>query len=121
MIKKRANKINHDFSVCAWICSLYPDIRADVKARLKGKYHEDRVNNFTKKLNAQILDVEIAEIQNKLWKEWKIFKNEDGVYENCNMWNMNDTRMGNSTEWHAMYFEVWTEVMGFIAPIVTSP
>ena len=58
--------------------------------------HEDRLNNFIKKLHAHIPDMYIAETQNKFWKEWKIFKNKDSVYEKQNMWNVNDTRMGNS-------------------------
>ena len=50
-----------------------------------------------------------------------MFKNEDDVYENLNMWNVNDSRTGNSSEWHTMYSKGRTEVMGFIALIVTSP
>ena len=33
--KKRVKKINHDFSVFSWICSVHNDISADVKARFK--------------------------------------------------------------------------------------
>ena len=43
--------------------------------------HKDRVNNVIKKLHAQITDMDIAETQNKFWKECNMFKNEDGVYE----------------------------------------
>ena len=50
-----------------------------------------------------------------------MFKNEDGVYKKRNMQNVNDARMGNSVEWHAIYSKGRTEFMGFIAPRVTSP
>ena len=79
------------------------------------------MNNITNKVHAHIPDVDIAEIQNKFWKEWKMFNNEKYVYEKRNMWNVNDERMGNSTEWHVMYSKCQTEVMGFIYPWVTSP
>ena len=49
-----------------------------------------------------------------------MFKDEDGVYEKRNMWNVNDARMGNYSEWHVMYSEEQIEFMGFIAPIFTS-
>ena len=55
------------------------------------------MDNVIKKLHAHITDEDIAEIQNKFWKEWKMFKNEDGVYEKRNMWNVNDSRLGNSS------------------------
>ena len=96
--KKRAKKINHDFEVCSWICSSHNEIGADVKARFKKNEDEGRVNNVTKKHHANIPDVDISEIHDKFWKEWKIFKNEDGVCEKRNMWNVNDARMGKSAE-----------------------
>ena len=50
-----------------------------------------------------------------------MFKNCYGVYENRNICNVNDSRMGNSVEWHTMYSEGRNEVMGFVSPKVTSP
>ena len=50
-----------------------------------------------------------------------MFNNEDGVYEKGNMRSVNDARMGNYAEWNSMYSEGWTEVMGFIDPVFTSP
>ena len=35
MCLKKAKKINHEFSVYAWICSVHIDITEYVKARLK--------------------------------------------------------------------------------------
>ena len=48
-----------------------------------------------------------------------MFKNVDGVYENLNMCNVNNSSMGNSEEWNAMYSKVQTKFMGFIEPRVT--
>ena len=55
------------------------------------------MNNFIEKIHVKIQDLDITEIQNKFWKEWKMFKNEDGVYEKRNVWNVNDARLGNSS------------------------
>ena len=43
-----------------------------------------------------------------------MFKNEDGVYENRNMWNVNDASMVKYAECHARYSGGRTEVIGFI-------
>ena len=50
-----------------------------------------------------------------------MFKNKDGVYEKWKVWNVNDSSMGNSAEFHAMYSKDQTEVVGFIVPRFTPP
>ena len=39
--------------------------------------------------------------------------------KNRNMWNVNDARMGDSEEWHALYYQCRTKVIGFISLSVT--
>ena len=118
--EKRSKNLNHDFAITAWLLSVHPDIRQDVKERFDKTLHEEPVETIIKRLYAHKTGVDIAEIINTFWKELKLFINEDGVYEKRNMWNVKDAREGNSAEWHDVYSLGRTEVLGFVACRTTS-
>ena len=75
----------------------------DVKANYTKKHHLDAFKRVVSKLLAHRLDVPIATVLNTLWKEWKLFTSETGVYEKRKTWNVKDSLEGKSAEWHDLY------------------
>ena len=112
----------HGFSVTAWILSVDPDIRADVKARFSKTIHEPLVEEVITKLYTHDPTVQIHEVIHGFWQQWKHFKLETGPYEKRSMWNVSDARLGNSAEWHSHYSHDRddTRILGYIACRVTS-
>ena len=104
----------------AWITSVHPLVRADVKARYDKMIHEEQINEAITKLYAHDEEADIADILDTFWNEWKQFRNEDGLYESRHMWNSKDARDGNSAIWHEQYSLGRTKVLGYVAARFTS-
>ena len=69
---------------------------------------------------AHNVDVNMAEILNTFWKEWKMFRSEDGLYSKRNMWNVKDATEENLAVWHELYSLGQTEVIDYVATRLTS-
>ena len=61
--EKRMVKLSHDYSIFAWICCVYPDVRSDIKERFDRSLHKGAVERVLVKLHAHMLDVNMAEIR----------------------------------------------------------
>lgn len=123
IFNKRAAAIENPFATLAWICSVDPEVRKDVKARFKKVEHQDDIEKTITitKLYAHETDANIPEILNTFWKEWRHFSDEMGMYEQRNRWNVRDALEGNSAEWHSHYsLGGITKVLGFVACRVCS-
>ena len=57
--QKRTKKVVSDFAILAWILSVKPEIREDVKERCVGK-HRDAAERVIKKLYAHDVDADMA-------------------------------------------------------------
>ena len=91
-------KLSHIYAILSWISYLHPDVRRDVKERFDKSIHKDIVARILVKLCARIVDVNMAEIINTFWNEYKIFVKEIGIYSKRNiMWNVRDVLNGKST------------------------
>ena len=121
--EKRKSSIDSAYAVTAWALSTLPQIRADVSERLRGNQgnHHLMIESVITKLYAHKIDIDMADTLNTFWNEFKQFQKKTGVsYAIKARWNTPDATNGNSHLWHEKYSLPYTEVLGYVACIVTS-
>lgn len=124
-ISHRTPKMEHDFALTAWACSIRPDIMADAKSRLDGNGSaRTAIERCIRKLLSNDVDAVVdGEVDQKIdtfWDELKHFQNRTGVFNRPNWFNSLDCISGHSAKWHEKYSRHYTTVFGYIACRVTS-
>ena len=72
----RKHRVDSDFAITAWVCSVVQVIREDVKARMDGNHHEVIGRVITKMYLDD--DREPEEICHEFWMKFAHFQNKTG-------------------------------------------
>ena len=65
-------------------------------------------------------DINVSEIINTFWDEFKAFQNQTGVFSNQSRWNAPDILKGKSHTWYKKYSLQFTAVFGYVGCRCTS-
>ena len=115
---RRKHRVDSDFAITAWACSIVPQIRDDVKARMDGN-HRESIEKVIAKLYVDD-DRAPEEICHKFWMQFAHFQNKTGKYANEGRWRLDLVKKGKFHLWNEHYSKPYYPVFGNVACRTTS-
>jgi hypothetical protein len=124
---KHKQRIEHEYSITAWVLCIMGSVRNNVRDRLTGHYR-DAIEKVVTCLhvppcpnpNPDVLTILPHKIIDTFWNELKAFHNCTHPHHNMSRWASSDCVSGKSYLWHEKYSLPYTIVLGYVGCYVRS-
>jgi hypothetical protein len=118
--EKRRVKLEHDYSITAWVLCVMPEVYQDACTRMNGD-HRVAIERCVRRLhqlpmantNEDIIGKSEDEIVVIFFKELKAFQKRLAPFDRVWIFNSLDAIRGKSAIWHEMHSLPFTQVLGY--------